>query len=69
MKVADVGVSDPANDMPYSDKNADRFMLFCGTGIGMAIVANKHPHVYVAECETTLLSGATSLSWSGCTMQ
>jgi len=28
IKVADVGVSDPANDTPYGDKNADRAMLF-----------------------------------------
>jgi len=67
--VADVGVSDPANDTPYGDNEADRAMLFCGTGMGMAIVANKHPHVYAGVCETTLLMDVTSLSRSGCTMQ
>jgi len=51
--VADVGVSDPANDTPYGDNEADRAMLFCGTGVGMSIVANKHPHAYAAVCETT----------------
>lgn len=30
----------------------DRAILFCGTGMGMAIVANKRPGVYAAVCET-----------------
>lgn len=29
----------------------DRGILVCGTGMGMAIIANKHPHVYAAVCE------------------
>jgi len=29
----------------------ERGVLVCGTGMGMAIVANKHPHVYAAVCE------------------
>lgn len=29
----------------------DRGILVCGTGMGMAIVANKHPRVYAAVCE------------------
>jgi len=29
----------------------DRGVLVCGTGMGMAIIANKHPHVYAAVCE------------------
>ena len=29
----------------------DRGVLVCGTGIGMAIVANKHAGVYAAVCE------------------
>jgi ribose 5-phosphate isomerase B len=29
----------------------DRGVLICGTGMGMAIIANKHPNVYAAVCE------------------
>lgn len=29
----------------------ERGILVCGTGMGMAIVANKHPNVYAAVCE------------------
>jgi ribose 5-phosphate isomerase B len=29
----------------------DRGVLICGTGMGMAIIANKHPGVYAAVCE------------------
>ena len=29
----------------------DRGVLVCGTGMGMAIIANKHPNVYAAVCE------------------
>jgi ribose 5-phosphate isomerase B len=29
----------------------ERGVLVCGTGMGMAIVANKHPRVYAAVCE------------------
>ena len=29
----------------------DRGVLVCGTGMGMAIIANKHPGVYAAVCE------------------
>lgn len=29
----------------------DRGILVCGTGMGMAIIANKHPQVYAAVCE------------------
>lgn len=29
----------------------DRAVLVCGTGMGMAIIANKHPSVYAAVCE------------------
>lgn len=29
----------------------ERGILICGTGMGMAIIANKHPKVYAAVCE------------------
>lgn len=29
----------------------ERGILVCGTGMGMAIIANKHLHVYAAVCE------------------
>ena len=32
----------------------DRGILVCGTGMGMAIVANKHPNVYAAVCENPM---------------
>lgn len=33
-----------------SDGTADRGILICGTGIGMAITANKFPNVRAAAC-------------------
>lgn len=33
-----------------SDKEVDRGVLICGTGIGMAIAANKFPGVRAAPC-------------------
>lgn len=33
-----------------SGKEADRGVLICGTGIGMAITANKFPGVRAAQC-------------------
>ncbi len=34
-----------------SNGNCDRGILICGTGMGMSIVANKHPRVYAALVE------------------
>jgi ribose 5-phosphate isomerase B len=33
---------------------ADRALLVCGSGMGMAIIANKFPGVYAAVCENRL---------------
>ncbi|MFQ3574611.1 MAG: ribose 5-phosphate isomerase B [Thermodesulfovibrionales bacterium] len=36
--------------LEVSNKNVDRGILVCGTGIGMSIVANKFPSVRAALC-------------------
>ncbi|MCX8027673.1 MAG: ribose 5-phosphate isomerase B [Thermodesulfovibrionales bacterium] len=36
--------------LEVSNKNVDRGVLICGTGIGMSIVANKFPSVRAALC-------------------
>ncbi|MEM9452775.1 MAG: RpiB/LacA/LacB family sugar-phosphate isomerase [Myxococcota bacterium] len=60
--VTDVGVGSADADIPYY-KTADavgarvaggefeRGILVCGTGMGMCIIANKHPGVFAAVCE------------------
>ncbi len=37
--------------MLIGDGECDRGVLICGTGMGMAIIANKHPGIYAAVCE------------------
>eukprot|EP00622_Pseudochattonella_farcimen_P004735 FR740191.1.p1 GENE.FR740191.1~~FR740191.1.p1 ORF type:complete len:207 (+),score=17.05 FR740191.1:77-697(+) len=37
--------------MVQSDREGTRGMLFCGTGMGVGIVANKFSGVYAATCE------------------
>ncbi len=61
--VMDFGVYD-SNAVPYpdiavavatsiADHRYDRGLLFCGTGLGMAITANKVPGVRAATCHDT----------------
>jgi ribose 5-phosphate isomerase B len=35
---------------------AERGLLFCGTGIGMCMVANRHPGVRAADCLTVAMA-------------
>jgi len=62
VEVEDLGVDDNQNQTPYyqtasavakkvANKDADRGILVCWTGMGMAIIANKYPQVYAAVCE------------------
>lgn len=64
-EVEDIGVNSPDEDTPYyvtahaaaesvMVKRFDRAILFCGTGMGMAIIANKHPGIYAAVCESPM---------------
>jgi len=43
--------ADTAAKMITSGK-ADRGILFCGTGMGMSIIANKHKGIYASVCES-----------------
>lgn len=63
-KITDYGVHETSDPTPYyttADKVAkslgkgehDKAVLVCGTGMGMAIIANKHPGIYAAVCEST----------------
>ncbi|MCI5157050.1 MAG: RpiB/LacA/LacB family sugar-phosphate isomerase [Candidatus Electrothrix sp. AUS1_2] len=63
-EVKDFGVVDGSDATPYyqtadevassvANGDFDRGILVCGTGMGMAIIANKHPGVYAAVCEST----------------
>ncbi len=62
-QVEDIGTLDPDNAYPYyevaekgakkiQNKEYERGILICGTGMGMSIVANKHEGVYGAACES-----------------
>jgi ribose 5-phosphate isomerase B len=62
LTVEDLGVGGTSEGRAYYDiaaeaasrvaaGQADRAVLVCGTGMGMAIIANKFPGVYAAVCE------------------
>ena len=61
--VYDVGTTEPETPRPHTvtapaaakmiqSGQAERGFLFCGTGMGMAILANKHKGVYAAVVES-----------------
>lgn len=61
--VTDVGTIDENAPLPFfevaengakrlQNKEFDRGILICGTGMGMSIVANKHEGVHAAACES-----------------
>lgn len=61
--VTDVGTTDENAPLPFfevaengakrlQNKEFDRGILICGTGMGMSIVANKHEGVHAAACES-----------------
>ncbi len=63
IEIEDIGVEDSTQETPYyqiasevakrvGKHQVDRGILVCGTGMGMAIIANKYPQVYAAVCET-----------------
>ena len=62
-EVSDVGTQDMEHGIPFFEvapkvakmiqsKEVERAILFCGTGMGMAIVANKYQGVYAACVES-----------------
>jgi ribose 5-phosphate isomerase B len=62
IEVEDYGVDSVEGEEPYyqiasavakkvGSGEFTRAILVCGTGMGMAIIANKHPGVYAAVCE------------------
>ena len=65
--VLDLGIDSPGRPAPYVEQapkvaraiqegKADRGILICGTGQGMAIVANKHKGIYACVA-TDIFSG------------
>jgi ribose 5-phosphate isomerase B len=65
IEFVDHGVNEAEGEEPYyqvasqvagkvSSGEYQKAILVCGTGMGMAIIANKHPGVYAAVCENSL---------------
>lgn len=63
-QVEDCGAKDMDHKMPYFEVASiaakkvqsgeyEKGILICGTGMGMAVVANKYQNVYAAVCENT----------------
>ncbi|MGD1703958.1 RpiB/LacA/LacB family sugar-phosphate isomerase [Dapis sp. BLCC M229] len=64
IEIEDIGVNNSTEEKPYyqvaaqvskmvGSQQVERGILVCGTGMGMAIIANKYPHVYAAFCENS----------------
>ena len=62
LEIEDAGINDSNTQTPYYQTASEvawrvvnhqvaKGILVCGTGMGMAIVANKHPGIYAAPCE------------------
>lgn len=63
VEVIDIGMQEVKQEIPYYEvaataarclqsKDADRAILFCGTGMGVAIVANKFKGIYASVVES-----------------
>lgn len=63
MEIVDIGMYSLEDEIPYykvaataakkiQDGNAEKAILFCGTGMGVAIVANKFKGVYASVVES-----------------
>nr|WP_293143095.1 RpiB/LacA/LacB family sugar-phosphate isomerase [Okeania sp. SIO3I5] len=64
IEVEDIGIKNSTQETPYYEiaaqvskmvgsQQVEPGILVCGTGMGMAIIANKYPHVYAAVCENS----------------
>lgn len=62
LEIEEFGINDANALTPYyqtaaevakqvANHQVERGILVCGTGMGMAIIANKHPGIYAAPCE------------------